>query len=102
MSKKRKPSHINQKDWDSVNSPKLTRAWFKRARPAREVDPKLVTAYESGKLRYRGQRGLQKAPTKERVSIRLSRDVLKHFRAKGEGWQTRIDRVLMALVDVAE
>ena len=41
-----------------------------------------------------GVRGLQKAPTKERVTIRLSRDVVERFRATGDGWQTRVDAAL--------
>lgn len=77
----------------------LTRKTAKLFRPTREVDPKLVAAYKSGKLRYRGQRGPQKTPTKEQVSIRLSKDVIKHFKAKGPGWQTRLDRFLMAHVE---
>jgi uncharacterized protein (DUF4415 family) len=32
--------------------------------------------------------------TKERISIRLSRDVVTQFRATGEGWQTRMDAAL--------
>jgi uncharacterized protein (DUF4415 family) len=32
--------------------------------------------------------------TKERITIRLSPDVLEQFRATGPGWQTRIDTVL--------
>lgn len=32
--------------------------------------------------------------TKERISLRLSPDVLEAFRATGEGWQTRIDAAL--------
>ncbi|PUE28274.1 hypothetical protein B9Z39_05790 [Limnohabitans sp. JirII-29] len=32
--------------------------------------------------------------TKERITIRLSRDVVTQFRATGEGWQTRIDAAL--------
>jgi len=32
--------------------------------------------------------------TKERISIRLSPDVLASFKATGKGWQTRIDAVL--------
>ena len=43
-----------------------------------------------------GVRGAQKTPTKERVSIRLSPDVVAAFRATGEGWQTRIDEALKA------
>jgi uncharacterized protein (DUF4415 family) len=41
-----------------------------------------------------GARGPQKAPTKERITIRLSSDVLERFRATGDGWQTRIDAAL--------
>jgi uncharacterized protein (DUF4415 family) len=32
--------------------------------------------------------------TKERISIRLSRDVVTQFRATGAGWQTRVDEAL--------
>jgi uncharacterized protein (DUF4415 family) len=41
-----------------------------------------------------GVRGPQKAPTKERVTIRLSRDVVDSFRSTGEGWQSRVDAAL--------
>ena len=41
-----------------------------------------------------GRRGPQKAPTKIAVSIRLSPDVVNHFKAKGPGWQSRIDEAL--------
>ena len=39
-------------------------------------------------------RGAQKAPTKERITIRLSREVVEQFRASGDGWQARVDAVL--------
>ena len=32
--------------------------------------------------------------TKERITIRLSRDVVSTFRATGDGWQTRMDAAL--------
>jgi uncharacterized protein (DUF4415 family) len=41
-----------------------------------------------------GQRGAQKSLTKERITIRLSRDVVERFRATGDGWQTRVDAAL--------
>jgi uncharacterized protein (DUF4415 family) len=41
-----------------------------------------------------GVRGPQRAPTKERITIRLSRDVVERFRATGDGWQTRADAAL--------
>jgi uncharacterized protein (DUF4415 family) len=39
-------------------------------------------------------RGPQKAPTKQRITIRLSPEVVTKFRATGKGWQSRIDEVL--------
>lgn len=41
-----------------------------------------------------GVRGLQKAPVKERITIRLSSEVVERFRATGDGWQTRVDAAL--------
>ncbi len=41
-----------------------------------------------------GVRGPQRAPTKERITIRLSREVVEQFRESGEGWQTRVDAAL--------
>jgi uncharacterized protein (DUF4415 family) len=56
-------------------------------KPAHEVLPESLK-------RKLGVRGPQKAPTKERITIRLSPDVLEAFRATGEGWQSRIDEAL--------
>lgn len=50
-----------------------------------------LSASLQGKLRTRGT---QRAPTKERIAIRLSRDVVERFRATGDGWQTRVDAAL--------
>lgn len=47
-----------------------------------------------GLRRKLGVRGPQKAPNKERITIRLSRDVVDQFRATGDGWQTRVDAAL--------
>lgn len=41
-----------------------------------------------------GVRGPQKEPTKERITIRLSPEVVRRFRATGDGWQTRVDAAL--------
>ena len=41
-----------------------------------------------------GVRGPQKMPTQERITIRLSREVVEQFRESGEGWQTRMDTAL--------
>ena len=38
---------------------------------------------------------IRKAPTKQLVSLRLSPEVISHFKATGPGWQTRIDGALL-------
>ena len=38
------------------------------------------------------------ARPKESTTIRLSQDVIDHFRADGKGWQTRIDEALRAWI----
>ena len=43
-------------------------------------------------------RGPQKAPTKIALSLRLSPEVVTHFKAGGRGWQTRIDDTLKKLL----
>lgn len=45
-------------------------------------------------VRSRGERGPQKAPTKQQVTLRLDRDVIERFRATGTGWQKRINDAL--------
>jgi uncharacterized protein (DUF4415 family) len=67
----------------------LTSQDFAAMRPTTEVLPELVELW-----RKRGQRGPQKTPTKQQVTLRLDRDVLERFRATGEGWQSRINAAL--------
>lgn len=56
---------------------------MKRFRPIAEVLP-------PSSLR---KLGLEAQP-KEKVTVQLSRDVLQRFRARGPGWQTRLDTAL--------
>lgn len=69
---------------------------------APEVTAELLERAEyrvGGRLKaHPRRRGPQKAPTKIPLSLRLSPEVVKHFRAKGRGWQTRIDEALRKLV----
>jgi uncharacterized protein (DUF4415 family) len=65
------------------NDAEAARAWFAQADLIRK-----------GKVVRRGKRGPQKAPTKKQVSLRLSPEVVDHFKATGRGWQTRIDSTL--------
>ena len=83
------------------DNPELTAEDFKRMRPATEAAPDIVAAYRAGALRYRGQRGPQKKPKKIAVHARLSPEVVAFFKSKGPGWQTRMDKALMAFVDAA-
>jgi len=66
------------------NDAEAARAWFAQADLIRK-----------GKVVRRGKRGPQKAPTKKLVSLRLSPEVVEHFKSKGRGWQTRIDSTLL-------
>ncbi len=72
----------------------LTDDMWLRMRPAVEVMPEIVEA-------YRRRRGPQKAPTKQLVSLRLDRDVIAHFRARGPGWQRRINEALRRVARLA-
>ena len=65
----------------------LTAADMARFRPAAQALPPGLLA----KLKLRGP---QKAPIKERITIRLSPEVVQRFRETGDGWQTRMDAAL--------
>lgn len=69
------------------NDAEATRAWFAQADLVRH-----------GEVVRRGKRGPQKAPTKKLVSLRLSAEVVEHFKATGPGWQTRIDSTLLKAI----
>jgi len=60
------------------------------------ADPKLFTPFselpESLQAKLRGRP--KAVVTKERIAIRLSREVVDAFRATGRGWQTRMDAAL--------
>ena len=76
-----------------AENPEWTEEDFRRARPALEVLPR--EAVEAIR-RYRGQRGPQKSPSKELISLRVDRDVAAAYRATGPGWQTRANEALRA------
>ena len=77
-------SGYNKKDWDDVQSPELTDEQMAKAKPFAEALPDLAASIRKG-------RGPNKAPTKKLVSLRLSGQVLEAYKAKGPGWQSRID-----------
>lgn len=70
----------------------LTAEELSKFRPATEALPPSL-------IKKLGVRGRPKsAVTKERITIRLSREVVETFRATGEGWQTRMDEALLEYV----
>lgn len=70
-----------------VDNPEWTDADFGRAKPASQL-PSDIAAF------FPKTRGRQKTPTKVALSIRLSPEVVEHYKATGPGWQARIDEVL--------
>ena len=66
-------------------NPEWTEEDFKRALPFSSLPESL-----QAKLRGRPKA----AVTKERITIRLSPEVVEQFRASGDGWQTRVDAAL--------
>jgi uncharacterized protein (DUF4415 family) len=88
------PRKLKEPAFDDDN-PEWTKEDFARARPPAEVLPRGLLA------QFKGTRGAQKTPTKVAVSIRLSPDVIAHFKSKGPGWQSRIDDALRKIAKKA-
>ena len=92
MPNAKKKAGYSRKDLRNVSdNPELTNADFARAAPFAEVFPDLAASIRKG-------RGPNKAPTKKLVSLRLSPEVIEHFKATGDGWQSRIDETLRKVV----
>lgn len=79
-------------------NPEWTDADFARARPAAEVLREQFGAQAVAHL-LKPKRGRPLKPERKHViNIRLSPEVLEHFRATGRGWQTRVDEALKSHV----
>jgi uncharacterized protein (DUF4415 family) len=92
MTTAKKRRGFNDRDLREVSdSPELTKADFAKAKPFAEVFPDLSASIRRG-------RGPNKAPTKKQVSLRLSPEVIQHFKKGGKGWQSRIDEALRRVV----
>ena len=70
----------------------LTRADLKGFQPASDTLPAELNAMLP--KRKPGQRGPQKKTTKDQITLRLDHDVVEHFKATGQGWQSRINAAL--------
>lgn len=73
------------------DNPEWTEADFAAARPFAKALPGLAASIRKG-------RGPNKSPTKKLVSLRLSPEVIEHFKSTGAGWQSRIDETLRKAV----
>lgn len=63
--------------------------------------PAAATADFTNVVRHIARRGLPAPPRKEAISLRLDAEVLDWFRARGPGYQTRINAVLRAYMAAA-
>lgn len=75
---------------DPEDAPQWTQEQFDRAEVALGGD--ILEPAQGTLTRPRGRP--RKADAKMHIHIRLSPQVVGHFRATGPGWQTRIDEVL--------
>jgi uncharacterized protein (DUF4415 family) len=69
-----------------ADNPEWSAEDFAKAIPFAQAFPELATTIR--------RRSAQKAPKKRSTTIRLSQEVVEHFRQSGSGWQSRIDRAL--------
>ena len=84
-SRVKKPAHISQEAWESVDVPEATDAEFASARPFKEVFPDL----------YRKKMGRPPvAAPKVHIGLRLAADVVQGILATGRGYNARVEKVL--------
>ena len=86
MKKLIKPDMVDEEN------PEWSEEDFRRAGSANEVLPAELMAILP--KRKPGQRGVQKKPKKEAVTMRYSQEVLDYFRESGPGWQSRMNEAL--------
>lgn len=91
MSKKPNPELLEDEN------PEWTAEDFAKARPASEVLPQIFGEKVAKELLKPRGRPRVEFP-KERINIRLSHEVVEHFKSVGKGWQTRIDAALRQFI----
>ena len=91
MSKKPNPELLDDEN------PEWTAENFAKARPASEVLPQLFGEKVAREMLKPRGRPRVEFP-KERINIRLSHEVVEHFKSAGVGWQTRIDTALRQFI----
>ncbi len=87
MKKRSKPERTYR------DNPEWTMEMIAKARPAKEVLPKIFGTRTAATML--NPRGRPKSPeSKVAISLRLSPDTLARWKASGPGWQTRMANVL--------
>jgi uncharacterized protein (DUF4415 family) len=84
--KRKRSAGSNISAADPDDAPELTDEYFERA-----------DVYVGETLVRRGRPRSERP--KQAVKLRLSPDILEHFRAGGAGWQTRINDTLLKVVE---
>lgn len=92
MSKRKTQSHTPDTD-----NPAWTAEDSAKARSASEVLSQLFSPERTQSLLTPSCRPKAEV-TKVRVGIRLSPEVIAHFKASGDGWQTRVDAELRQFI----
>ncbi|HIF68369.1 MAG TPA: hypothetical protein EYG15_06895 [Deltaproteobacteria bacterium] len=85
---KAKPDRVSQADWDEVDSPPLSQAMLARMQPVSQAHPEIPPRVQAP----------QQTQSKIPISVRLSPQVVKHFKSLGRGWQVRLDEILCEYV----
>lgn len=76
-----------------ADNPEWTEADFAAARPPEDLPLELLAAFP----KTRGRRGRplgSVTSNKQQVTLRLDRDALELLKAKGPGWQSRINEAV--------
>ncbi len=88
MPRKPNPERVDE------DAPEATDEWFQKARPAKELLPRLLgDSAAQGLLKPKRGRPLSASP-KKHVNIRLDPEVLSAFKSTGSGWQSRLNGAL--------
>lgn len=85
-------AEIQQRIANDPDAPEATDEQLAQARPFAEAFPELAASIRRG-------RGPGLKPKKEAVTLRLDPDIVAHFKGTGEGWQTRINKLLRITIE---
>lgn len=78
---------------DDDDAPLLTKEALERSRPMRDTLNEFFEPAVAAEFLKRPGRPKQ-AECKERVTLRLDKDIVVFFRSQGKGWQTKMNKAL--------